>query len=516
MTYKRLTLNDFHFGNTDAKNELLTYSPQEIRRFTDSFVTPPSLSVPKFLTKEKYYVVGLKGTGKTALLRYISISLEERENSICKFVLFKSQIDEDTRKGFANAVRVQLVEENSQSFEGNDFETIWRWLIYKKIAQTIREDNVKTFQNNNTLSQFLSLVETKTDDENNGFSKLIPKIRRGQVKISRTPHLQLDLEWDHEEKAKIKFNDLVRKADHFFEQLEPDTQRLNIFFDELELNYETKKKFQRDTQLVRDLIVSVEKINALAKSKGIELCLYAAIRSEVLTSIHSLGKEINKPIGDFGATILWNRPGLSAAQQPLLSIIEKRINAARVENELPPLSSQEVWEQYFPEEIHGKTPEIYILHNTWYRPRDIVRLLISIQDQYPDNTEFDIQSLETVRKTYSTSSWVELTEELKTKYQSQEIDGIKYIFYGFRQILTFSEIETRSKKAADDYTDVYELLKKHKLKDVLKDLFRIGVIGNINTNRNRMRFSFRGDDEILFNLNIFVHNALKAHLSIFD
>lgn len=511
-----IKLKDIPLGSTDAKNEILSSTPEEIDRFLKSFVTPPALTIEKFINRQKYYIVGLKGTGKTALLRYISLKLEEEDNSISSFVLFKSEVDEDLRKDFSHAARVQTISENSDTFDGDDFEAVWRWFIYRKISSVIHDKSAQPFQANAKLAEFNALVnsEVLTKPEKAGLMSLVPHIRKGNIEISKSPKLGLELEWDENGKAKINFNDLVRRADLAFQELTPNLQRLNVFFDELELNYGTSKQYQRDSRLVRDLIVSVEKLNAIAKSKGFNLCLYAAVRSEVLCSVDALGKEINKPITDFGSVILWNRPGLDAAQQPLLHIVEQRINNARLEKGLSSLKSDELWQQYFPKEINRQKPQVYILHNSWYRPRDVVRLLISVQDQYPDEISFLLQGLEAVRKAYSNASWVELTEELKAKYKPAEIDGIKFIFYGYKQIASLSELMSRSELIKNDHQETADLLKNKQLKQILKDLYRIGVIGNIDKNRDRMRFSFRGDDEILFDNDIIVHNALKGHLSI--
>jgi len=218
---------------------------------------------------------------------------------------------------------------------------------------------------------------------------------------------------------------------------------------------------------------------------------------------------------DFGTVISWNRAGVDAAQQPLLHVIEQRINNAREDAGLTALKSPEVWSQYFPNNIHGKSPQIYILHNSWYRPRDIVRLLISVQEQYPDEESFILQGIEAVRKAYSTASWIELTEELKAKYKPADVDGIKYIFYGYKQISTLAELSTRADEVSAERDETKSLLERVKLRGVLMDLFRVGIIGNIDHRHEKMRFSFRGDDDIIFDHEIFVHNALKAHLSIF-
>lgn len=512
-----LQLKDIQLGSTDAKNELLSNSPEETARFLRSFVAPPALTIDKFINRQKYYVVGLKGTGKTALLRFISLRLEEEDKAISSFVLLKSDLDEDARKDFSKAARVQIVDENSDSFDGDDFETVWRWFIYRKIAAAINDNNASPFQKCTNLSNFLELVgsEALSNPQKMGLMRLVPSIRKGNIEISKSPKLGIEFDWDDKGRAKVNFNDLVRRADQAFQELVADSKRLNIFFDELELNYGSNKQYQRDCRLVRDLIVSIEKINAISKAKGFPLCIYAAVRSEVLVSVESLGKEINKPIADFGSTILWNRPGLDATQQPLLQIIEKRITNARNEAGLPLLESSQLWKKYFPEQITYQKPQVYILHNSWYRPRDVVRLLILVQDQYPKDTSFNVQGLEAIRKSYSTASWVEITEELKAKYKQDEVNGIKFIFYGYKQISSLTDLNDRAANISKDHKETSTLLQRTSLKEVLKDLFRVGVIGNIDAKRERMRFSFRGDDEILFDNDIFIHNALRAHLSIF-
>jgi hypothetical protein len=513
-----LKLKDIHLGSTDAKNEVLGNKPNEIERFLKSYVTPPALYVQKFSNKEKYFIVGLKGTGKTALLRYISLILENDEDSTSKFILFKSEIDEDLRKDFARAARIQVVKENSEQFDGDDFETVWRWFIYRKIGEAIQFDGSQPFQQNADLMNFVALVNSEdlSEPEKTGFMQLIPKMKKGNIEISRSPKLGLEFEWDENGKAKVNFNDLVRKADLAFSKLQSEGSRLNLFFDELELNYSTSKQHQRDSRLVRDLIVSIEKLNGTCKVRGFNICLYAAVRSEVLGSVDALGKEINKPMADFGAEILWYQPRVQADLQPLLHIVEQRINNARQEHGLDCLSSENLWKDYFPKSINMQSPQAHILDSSWYRPRDIVRLLVSAQEQYPDAISFNQQTLDAVRKKYSTACWVEMTEELKVKYKANDIDGIKFIFYGFRSISSFNDLSTRAEKTAKDHDETAVLMKNFPLKTILKDLYRIGAIGNIEqtSNKDKIRYSFRGDDELLFDKRFIVHPALTAHLSM--
>ncbi|MFN6755646.1 hypothetical protein ACK4PD_12885 [Proteus mirabilis] len=104
-----MKISDIYLGTTDVKNELLTNSPEERLKFKKLYVLPPALTVDKYLNHSKYFITGLKGTGKTALLRYISIVLDEQKNTTSKFVLFKSEVSEETKKDFSKASRVEEV-----------------------------------------------------------------------------------------------------------------------------------------------------------------------------------------------------------------------------------------------------------------------------------------------------------------------------------------------------------------------------------------------------------------------
>lgn len=508
-----MRLKNIYLGSIDAKNELLADSPDERVRFTASFVVPPNLTIEEFVNREKYYVLGLKGTGKTALLRYIAIRLEEIERAYSSFVLFKSEIDEDTRMEFGKTARLLFATANPESFEGTDFEAIWRWFIYRKIVEAVATNGSSPFQQNARWDEFKALVRSEAmKSQPTGLMRLVPKITKGQIELSKDPKLALDLEWNSKGTARMKFVDLVRKADAIFADLQPSDDRLNLFFDELELSYSADSQYDRDVRMLRDLIVSIEKINGVSKAKGFALCLYAAIRSEVLSAVASLGKEINKPLSDFGTEILWNRPGHDASRQPLIYIIEQRLSSARGEHHMKPLKSSELWATYFPVQIEKMAPQRYILHQTWYRPRDVVRLLRAAQEQFPDEISFTAHVFENIRKKYSTACWVEATEELKTRYSSIGIDGVKKLLYGIRPPVTMKFLEDRIATLRRVHNEVDHLAKKASAQALVVDLFRIGVLGNAAN--GKMRWSFRGDDEVLPEQGLVIHNALRSYLSI--
>lgn len=67
----QLKLKDIFIGKTDAKNEFIENSASEKEVFLRSFLKPDNLVEDDFLQGKRYYITGLKGTGKTALMRYL-------------------------------------------------------------------------------------------------------------------------------------------------------------------------------------------------------------------------------------------------------------------------------------------------------------------------------------------------------------------------------------------------------------------------------------------------------------
>ena len=101
----------------------------------------------------------------------------------------------------------------------------------------------------------------------------------------------------------VNYQKLAKKVIDLFGALNlvPDTyNNVWILFDELELSVQSKKMNKRDIQLVRDLILAIERLNNVCRHRNFPIHVIAAIRSEVINSVYSAGYEINKSVEDFG------------------------------------------------------------------------------------------------------------------------------------------------------------------------------------------------------------------------
>ena len=117
------------------------------------------------------------------------------------------------------------------------------------------------------------------------------------------------------------------------------------------------------------------------------------------------------------------------------------------------------------------------MDQTWYRPRDIIRLFSIIQSVAGEKNYIDQQTFESVKQRYSEESWAEFEEILTVKYSDREVGGIKIALTGLQVPFTVSDFERSINGKASVFEEV-ELLQKKKATFILRDLYDIGVIGN--------------------------------------
>lgn len=515
---KVLQLKDLFIGKTDAKNELTENSSEERDRFIDSFLIPENINVEEFFKGQRYYITGLKGTGKTALLRYLAILAETRLKAKSAFILFKSEFTEEDKTAFSRAANTYMTVKNEDTESDEDFVNVWQWFLHRHIVKVSRENECLFFQDDSNWEKYSKCVSApKLGNEEAGITRLLPKLKKGNVEIEGDidflkGKLGLEFDWDNESSRQVKFSVIVRQANELFKKLIPKENKLFVFLDELELTLGKNRQYLKDIKLIRDLIIAVYNLNTLSRQLKFPLYLITAVRSEVLTSIQASGKEINKAIVDFGLTLKWQQSGGNIKDHPLIKVINKKIQSAERGLGFSVVSTdEEIWRKYFPDQIWNRPAQEFILHRTWYRPRDIVRILSIAQQQFPNETSFSHHVFDSINKEYSTQSWIEHAEELRTAYTVNEIEGIRKLLTSLVCPFNLSQITGVCDAKRKLYEDVDQLLIKHRIGDILSLLYKVGIIGNTG---QKVRYSFRGDDELVIENSMKIHDPLWNYLSV--
>lgn len=498
----KLKISEIYFGKIDGYNEFLEYGEDACMELFFEF---PNIQISKLLDGSKYYILGNKGTGKTMLLKYLeSRVLENPEVVSTEFLRFKRDIDAEQRNQIKRAA---IPNHSHEEVIGKDipmsseikFSLAWQVYLIKVVVNRIAETEQGVFErdNENWVKLLRIIAALYGDDKSVGIKRIVPKMKRGNVelKLAGLGKISLELEWVDEEKHTVAFTSIAKVIISLYSKLRPANNKLYIFIDELELSLKKGKDYQRDVLLIRDLIFAIEYLNDIHRTNGYQVYIIAAIRSEVYKNVISKGMEINKTISDFGVTISWEQKGGDIRQHPLLKMLEKRIHFSEKSHGIK--ECDDIRETYFTPYISigqkQKSIENYILDQTWFKPRDVIRLFTLIQERYGNKSCFDQEVFQTISKAYSEESWIEFEETLTVKYSDVEVEGIRQALTGLELPFNLEKFQKQIMDKADFFEGVRELQKRHKPGYILKDLYEIGIIGNYGENP---RFSFKGDMDI--------------------
>lgn len=497
-----LKFKDIYMGKIDAYNEYLEYG-QEI--FKGIFFEYPNFEIDKVLNGSIYYIHGDKGSGKTMLLKYIeSVLYEKKEIYFSEFIRFKKDIDEDQRNQIKRvSIPMHPFEEIIDSDIPSDISIncVLAWEVYliKVIVNRLRKTAVGIFnREDKNWDKLVNIIAAVYDEPNEAsyIKKILPKVKKGNIEINLSKYgkMNLDLEWNDEEKRSISFNSVGKRILDIYSCLIPEGEsKVYILIDELELSLRQRKQYTRDITLIRDLIFAVQYLSEISKTNGYEVYFISSIRNEVYKEAASKGFEINKPIHDFGVQIDWSQKGGDIKENPLLKMLHKRIQFSEKESNCP---SKDIWKDYFIENVGRGNTSIfnYIIDQTWCRPRDIIRLFTIIQSRYGNKNYADQEVFDGVRQQYSKESWEEFEEILTATYSDREAVGIRHALTGLVIPFSVEDFNQQIINKADTFTEVEQLIKnKRKPQQILRDLYDMGVIGNYG---DFPRFSFKGEADI--------------------
>ncbi|AQS62601.1 hypothetical protein AGRHK599_LOCUS275 [Rhizobium rhizogenes] len=509
-----MKLKDINFGDVDAKNEILKQIRARESVFFDSYSIPESIDIESMLNGSKYFILGLKGTGKTALIRYLHDSCVNK-SYLSEVVLFKSHVSEEDRKNLSKGAGFNIINSSTGDIFNQDFKEAWKWLIYQRIASLLCNSG----NNENYAVKLYKLTGTNTGFSFSSIASLFSAIKSGSAKLSGeafgiAAEVGLELQKDSDG-GKVILSDLNRTCSALLKGVRNLTP-LYIFFDELELFHETNDQFDRDRRIIRDLIYAISHINAESAEAGRSIFLCSTLRTEVLHSVLELGHEIGRDIDDYGIRLDWS-DGKDSIDHPLMRLIQKKIAVSAK------ISEDSVWKTFFPDNINNQEFFRFILNSSYYRPRDVVRLLRVARDFRDSDAKFSTEHFDRTSTEYSKQTWLEITEELLATYSNIEIDALQKLFLGFKTHFFKGDIIERVENRHKTDRAINDMFKKHDLGKVLSDLYRIGVVGNDfvaidqrGKRRVRHRWVFRGNATLNDAERMAFHKSLWKHLSLVE
>lgn len=516
MPYQQLQIRDIFIGSVDAKDDF-NIDKQE---FISNFYKPDAYDIDSFLYGNNYFIEGLKGIGKTALLYYMK-SMLDNEGKNSEIILFKSHFDDYRKVIIEQQMDNYIKIDKSSDIEIKNFTYFWKIILISKILQMNADANHSIYQDSKDLELITKLIQTVLKQSKKGLLRKIMESFKGAKITNYYNDVVTTLGFDFDFESIDTKTDIIETIEAIMTLFAKINQTGNsntayIFIDELEAYLSDERVFKRDLALIRDLIFTVKEINALTfNSTSKNFKLICAVRSEILDSIDKNipSKELNKAIFGYKQILKWNF-NVKGTQHPLFQIWIKRIKSAEYKFNKTEYSDQEILEKWFIKHMYGDNIVEYIIHNTWIKPRDIIRFMKSASNVDGKRLSYDQFIFENLRKEYSRESWKELSEELNAQYTKKEISIIKKFLTGMISVFTYKQAIERANNISKS-TDSSFLIEN--LDEIMQILFRIGALGNISLDKMRHRWAYKGDEHVLLsdpNFLIEIHYALYNELSI--
>lgn len=446
----------------------------------------------KILSGKKFYVIGRKGSGKSAI----------SEN-----IISTKSFDTFTEKlSFKNFPFNELYGlDNPKYTTPNQYITIWKYIIYSNICRLMVKNEKIDKEARITLGKLYPPDKIKS------LSKLINKWTTkefgatimgtgGKVKIEKDLSQFSNLPW-------IEKNNILEDIiDEYI-----DVSKYYIVFDELDEDYRVFQNISEQNQyrfLITSLFKAVQDIKNYFSEKGNIINPIIFLRDD----IYSLIKDADKnKWGDFKIELEWNKDKI------------KKMLAFRISKVIDPsgdiLPFDKAWKKIFiskPIFMGDKQQKKmhvfdYMSLSTHLRPRDYIKYIQVCSEQtFIDKYDkIHPKTVKKVDKGFSNYMKDEIIDEIHTLLP--EIDTIFSIISQIRKWnFSIEEFKTTYNKYLKDGT-----LKEKNIDFVLQTLYNFSVIGNRPKNRSISFFRYENKEaRFNFNENIVVHRGLFKALQI--
>ena len=521
-----MKIKDIYAGKPDASDEIREKGYAEFR---NNYIEPAEVDIHKLSSTEygtPFFIMGDKGTGKTALLHFLEHYVREIDECACSsFVSFEKNYTQIQREKFniiSQSISTSISIDNSIATRGTatdcDYTYIWKWQFYQKLIDDNSTFNEGLFVEDDSLSIFKSEVSKIEKSVSDKRKMQIPaKINFTATTNSQTgtftpgvsiEPVDLSERSFNKNKSYKEFVGIIDKASLHLKEIARTDIPYYIFVDELEAYRGDDDTFYRDLQMIRDLLFTIKELN---DALGTGTKIICSVRPEIINAINRFihPKQLHKITQGYDERLIWEHTNTNSFSHPIMNILLKRIETAERKNK--EIERSELIKRWFKMNVYNTNICTYILDNTWHKPRDIIRLLLSAQANRSKNFEiFDQNTFDTFMPYYSKQSLIEIMEEMRALYTSSEIEDIFRCIQGYKSKFSFQSIRERA-RAIDEKS----IMATNTL-SVLSDMYRIGIIGNMNSKSKSQRWEYKQQYKLLIDNPwvMIIHPALRIELSV--
>ena len=495
----RPKIGGFKFGEVYGENEV-----QFLNNYSNYFYDVNN-SLGKLDKKNKMLVIGRKGTGKTLLVN-VYCNAKRKDNHIAVV---------ESLKDF---VFHELVHFQGQDISSTKYVPIFKWMMLVNLAKNIVKNPIGFVQGKIThLESFLRSFGHVAGELRPEQTVEVTREYQGSGEVNvgfKLPILHGGAKAKGIRGEKIKetqknYLECMESLQFFIiEMLRESNKKIYVFYDELDDKFDATIEYKN---AMISFLSAVMSINKSFIQNNIDAKIGAVIRHDIINTFSS--PNINKIIEDNSVTLDWYSSGAQASDSEIFDMIAFKIKSST--DYYNDLKSSDLFSKIFTDRVAGEHGSVYILHRTLGRPRDAIRMLTFIQEEYGVYAErFEASMFTRTSKKYSSYLLREIRSELAGHLSDSEID---FCFSLLRSVKKrgFSINLIKEKFEGLNLGD-FSLT----LNNVLSVLFKVGAIGNILRRPKAdggdvYLWSFNDEDlEVDISMNFEIHCGLWDALGV--
>lgn len=450
------------------------------------------------LLKNKYTLItGRKGTGKTALAKFLQKKHKDYG------IAFSHRLSVDEFSGQFNGEFEHLAKEMSE---------IILFYILTKTVQLLLKNNHLNESNSQYWTDFLTQNGLQDIDNYKAFAEWASEHESGvDLKIAKGKNVK------HHKKTPIS-NCTGGLFDALSKSLIPN-KKILIFIDDLTdyLDRVNKQKFSKEIDIVRDILLRIDKYNSTLRESNKELSFVCCIRNDLWR--HMEGSNTNKLINN-SLNLVWN-------EKSFCSLLIRRLPFFLEEQDKALKNPEEYIKKQFPNEVFSKILKTsntkkfktnfyaYIMAVSFNRPRDYLRFCYAMRNRLSTKRPVELINIESAEREFSDYLIKEIKDEL---FWTSKMLGVKGHLEGLEKL-----IYLLGKKESFGYAELKIELSKYLGKTgkashsltlkLIKELWWYGILG-FNRDKGIINFRYMGDEkfspveEVLKDYSFSLHRGL--------
>lgn len=454
-----INFKDINWGEDEAKGD-----PDLVRYF---------LKIPDFdrlIEGKKRYIIGRKGTGKTAILEKIRIDSVQRPDYKCKELSLKDFPLNDIR-----GLRDKSMQDKSQ------FVPIWTFLIMIELCKLIvNDEHAENYYIKDEIADFLKKNKLDLDG---GFVETIRTLASKEAKISLAFSIfggegkrANEIEYE----IPIHYTKTIQPLKQLLKKIRSTTKYF-ILFDELDEGYNVVDANKR--LLLLSLFRAIENIVIDFRSFNVVVRPILTLRSDIFENLSD--NDLNK-YDDFIIRLNWQ------ADSKFNYSIRELVNA-RIHSSLN-IQKEDLWNDICNDldfNVPGPKKSVwrYLYTRTFERPRDIIKFLKYSQNTCPKGP-LTFENIKSAENSYSDWFYREIRDEIQSHLPvwKEAISCLSKVGKGILQTEEYKAMALQDKEICS-YLENNNLALDH----ILEALFEFSVIGNLDES-NRWLFKYKDHD----------------------